>query len=673
MRKDTRTLWVVALLIAGMAASGSCEVLINTHGVRRVATGQIAEARASWWGFDPVDATNCLQAAIDSGVPELIVDNIGEPWIVNPIRLRSNQDIYFEAGVQVVAKKGSFRGGGDSLFTAWACENLSLRGDPVAPAVLRMHRTDYDNPPYKKAEWRMVLNLRGCRDMLISDLVLRESGGDGIYLGAGKDSLPNKNVTIKRVVCDRNYRQGISVICAEDLLIEDCTLISTGGTPPMAGIDFEPNRITERLVRCVMRNCITQGNSGCGYAIYIPTLDASSRPVSLRFENCRSLRDGSYGVFLATGNTPDKAVKGTIEFVDCSFDRSGNAGIMVANNPPTGCRIRFDDCSIRGVSRRRGAASPIVLMARRGATRDVGGLEFNNCLVWDYLDRKPMSFADVSGFIRPVEISGTLAVYLKGVMTQHALTPDVLNKWMPVSPIKRVPPVALDGLNLRPVSATAEGADYGMPGVRLRGSASYVLHAAAGQQVSVRVGFGRVGRYEGTEMAVKVTSPSGKECAKTSVPFLQEVDVAFTASETGLYRIGLTPGRNWGRIVNSSHPVNLSTDGGAAGFYGSPGELFFWVPAGTREFALHVFGEGVGEGVKATVIDPDGKVLQEKDNIGKLHQFLIHPPKGAAGASYSIRLTKPSLMALEDNHLQVMGIPPLVAAGKDALLRPVGR
>ena len=49
--------------------------------------GELTEAQASWWGFDPDDATASLQAAINSGVPRLIVEDMGAPWVVGPIRL----------------------------------------------------------------------------------------------------------------------------------------------------------------------------------------------------------------------------------------------------------------------------------------------------------------------------------------------------------------------------------------------------------------------------------------------------------------------------------------------------------------------------------------------------------------------------------------------------------
>ena len=52
---------------------------VSAEGVRRdltekVASGEIHEARASWWGFDSANATKCLQSALDSGAKRIVVD-----------------------------------------------------------------------------------------------------------------------------------------------------------------------------------------------------------------------------------------------------------------------------------------------------------------------------------------------------------------------------------------------------------------------------------------------------------------------------------------------------------------------------------------------------------------------------------------------------------------------
>ena len=48
-----------------------------------------------------------------------------------------------------------------------------------------------------------------------------------------------RDVLINRVVCDRNTRQGMSVIGAVNLMVRDSEFSGTNGSAPMAGIDFE--------------------------------------------------------------------------------------------------------------------------------------------------------------------------------------------------------------------------------------------------------------------------------------------------------------------------------------------------------------------------------------------------------------------------------------------------
>ncbi|MEA1950919.1 MAG: hypothetical protein U9N87_06010, partial [Planctomycetota bacterium] len=169
------TLFVLPALSARLHAAD--RILPDAKKIAAVADGTITEAKASWWGFNPEDSTAALQTAIDSGVSKLIVNKMAGPWIVTPISLVSDQEIVFEKGVEVLAKRGAFKGGGDSLFRASNKENITLSG---YDATWRMWRDDYDNPKlYKKAEWRMCLAIGGCTNVKILGLTLTESGGDG--------------------------------------------------------------------------------------------------------------------------------------------------------------------------------------------------------------------------------------------------------------------------------------------------------------------------------------------------------------------------------------------------------------------------------------------------------------------------------------------------------------
>ena len=49
------------------------------------------------------------------------------------------------------------------------------------------------------------------------------------------------NIEIHRVTTTNAYRNGLSIISAKNLLVSNCSFLNTSGTPPMAGIDIEPD------------------------------------------------------------------------------------------------------------------------------------------------------------------------------------------------------------------------------------------------------------------------------------------------------------------------------------------------------------------------------------------------------------------------------------------------
>jgi len=391
----------VALVGVALAAFGA-----EPDRATDAAAGRIKEARASWWGVDGEDATRFLQAAIDSRVPRLIVDKAGSPWVTEGLRLVSDQEIVFERGVEVVAKKGAFRGKGDSLFTLSGVTNVVLRGPG---ATLRMRRADYDAPPYAKAEWRHVLCVKSCANVTVEGLALAESGGDGIYLGCLRAEWPNRNVVVRDVVCDRNYRQGISVISAEGLLIENTVLRDTAGTAPEAGIDFEPNGCGERLVDCVMRNCVSENNRGNGFDFYLPNLTRASAPVSIRLENCRASGNRAC-VKLTTGNSDADAVRGAMSFADCRFEGGREPGLTVSCKPAFGLALAFERCVLSGCGGTNRTAD-VSLVNRLEDEWPVGGIRMDGLTVEQSVARPWIAWRGNASICEPVAaLSGRVSV-----------------------------------------------------------------------------------------------------------------------------------------------------------------------------------------------------------------------------------------------------------------------
>ncbi|MBD3292638.1 MAG: hypothetical protein GF393_06910 [Armatimonadia bacterium] len=656
---------LVSLAVLSMLAR-SASAQINQEMIDRVAAGEVTEARASWWGFDAEDVTDALQAAINSGAEKLIVEDMGSPWIVRPITLAGNQEIVFEEGVEILAKRGEFHALSAALFRASGVENLVLRGEG---ATFRMWRDDYANPDlYEKAEWRHCLYIAGCTNVAVIGLTLTESGGDGIYLGGGGSG--NRDITIRGVTCDANYRQGISVISAENLLIEDCVLSNTKGTPPEAGIDFEPNYSTNRLVNIVVRNCLSTGNNTSGYVVSIRSLDAESEPVSIRFENCRSVDDGVMAAWTATTGTLESTPEGRIEFVDCVLEGCRQAGLTLSGAAERDL-FRVENCRVLDCAEETPLVSPIMFASSPGADIPSGGAVLQDVTVRDSLDRPPIGYNNSAG-VPLRNVRGALILDRDGEPATVALTTQKLAEWVPAATIADIPRMSLEGLELQPRASVNPVAPQEARWPVIRGGASYLLHADAGDEVSFIVDYMQVGKYRGEPMPVTVTSAGGEEVCEVTAPFKERTTVAFTAAETGVYRVSFNPGTNRCRLADASNPMAAVIGENPLKLILSAGRLAFWVPPGTETFGVRVAGQGAGEAIKATLIDPDGEVFGTVDNQFSLYQFEVDGPEASQGGEWTLVLEAPSNTTWEDHSVELRGVPPLLAPAGAPLLVPTG-
>ena len=169
----------------------------NDAAIAAVEAGTSKEARADWWGFDEKDATAALQAAIKSKASRVVVPHLGKPWVVRPIKLRSDLELVFEKGVVLEAKRGEFKDQNSSLLAGANVKNVTIVGNS---ATLRMWKADYQKPPYAKSEWRHALSFHGSENVTLTGLTVQDSGGDGVYLGTGASG-GCKRFTIRQLQC----------------------------------------------------------------------------------------------------------------------------------------------------------------------------------------------------------------------------------------------------------------------------------------------------------------------------------------------------------------------------------------------------------------------------------------------------------------------------------------
>lgn len=382
------------------------------------------QVNAADWNPAADDATDALQSAIDSGAAVVRVPNLGRPWIVRPITLRSNLELVLEDGVEITAKEGEFRHKNDCLISARHARNIILRGE--GNVTLRMHKEQYQAPDYTRSEWRHGIALFGCEDVRIENLTVLKSGGDGICISGGKEIRGSNRIVVRKVVSDGNHRQAFTIGSGSDILVEDCVLKNTSGTAPEAGMDIEPGAHDQYVERIVVRNCVAENNAGPGFFVYLLKLHTEkSRPIDITFENCRVVNN--QGAAFVVGAIVERNPSGTITFKDCLAENVQGPGIYVYDKSWDRAPVLFENCLLRNVAQGSGGPrvspeligkdvmeavpnAPVVLFLRRPyLTTTPGGVVFRDCRVEDRQVRPALVAASLTAENHPWDkVSGII-------------------------------------------------------------------------------------------------------------------------------------------------------------------------------------------------------------------------------------------------------------------------
>ena len=316
------------------------------------------------FGYDPENATKCLQSAIDSGARTVIVDAAPGTWFIEPIRLRSDLELVFGEGVTVRAVPGAYKGIYSMMFRGDGVTNVTIRGE--RGATLSMLKRDYlDAERYRWSEWRHMLAFYDSGRIAVSNLTLSASGGDGVYIARCRD------VRIENVLATGHDRQGISVIGAENLYVGHSRFCATAGTPPACGIDFEPNKETECFVSNVIEDCTFDGNESCGVCFHIPHFGPQTRPLGVTLRDCRFTGNASWG-FRLYASWGDPGVAGTIRVENCLFATNRAGVCWIGGMPSDSLKVAFSGCTFD----HRGVAGPAIVFDNGESPFDFGGVSF---------------------------------------------------------------------------------------------------------------------------------------------------------------------------------------------------------------------------------------------------------------------------------------------------------
>ncbi len=649
----------------------------NAAKLAEVEAGRVTEARLSWWGFNPADSTSIIAEAIASKASTIIVDKMDSPWITGPVFLKSNLTLIFEDGAEWFARANDFVDTKEALVTANDVSNIKIIGRGTKGGTLRMRKADYQSDRYRKAEWRHTLNLLSVENAHIEKMSMIESGGDGIYIGVnGKLKKLCRDIVIKDCICDRNHRQGISVIACVNLLIENTRMTNTDGTAPMSGIDFEPNGEYESLINCVMRNCLTEGNSGDGYQFHLPNMDSKRcGRSSITLENCVSRNDKRIPFTLTTSRAKawnrNHDWDGDVKVINCRFENAKGQAIMFNVEGRHDMNAFIKDTKIVNPGVKFPKASPVVFVLHNNdkTTNDVRAkLAFDNLDIETTNDVRWLMVNDMAFYgLSKYHVSGTVRRTFNAKTEAITVTPKYLNDFYPgrnFSEIKEYEGATKD-------YAPASDVPSKLAHVKLRGGGFFWLSLKKGEKVDVSLKYAKLTTNGGKTEQISVTYPSGKKEALGAIDFDSTKDVSFTAAESGIAKLNFGIGNNWCSLLKSNVPAGIyqGAELGVNVIY-MIGDFYFYLPADAKCALLRLYGQGADEGANVKVSDPDGKVVLDIENLAEAMEVNLGSSSGAKPGVWRIRIDKPSGLSHEDFSILMAGLPKFLATSPEAVPVP---
>lgn len=302
-------------------------------------------------GSDDTDAfVGALKAAVGG---TLVVPAI--ELTLGPVMVPSNVRIELAAGTVLMAKSGFAPH--DRLLNITNATNVTIIGNG---ATVRMPKSEY-----MEGEQRHGVFIFGSSDVQIHDLVSRDSGGDGFYIGrSSKPGTHSRRVLLNNCRAINNRRQGLSIVSGEDIEVRGGIYESTGGTAPQYGIDIEPNSGGDLIRNVRLLGVRTRNNQGGGLLIALQAYaDRADVSVSVEVIDFISEQDGlaagfgRAGIRIAGsgGSAWTHTVSGQVKIRNARILNPGHSGIRLdrwdADHAPL---VQIDDVEILNP----GSASP---------------------------------------------------------------------------------------------------------------------------------------------------------------------------------------------------------------------------------------------------------------------------------------------------------------------------
>lgn len=289
------------------------------------------------------DHTKYIQGLFDSDVPTVTVP--AGTWEVDPLFVRkSHKEIVLADGCHILAKKGGFKDTHDNLVKIDGhVSDVTLRGE--GKALIEMRVDDYETEGlYAHSEWRHGISVWDAKGVVISNLVSKGAGGDGLYINGGEDVLA---VDVTGIDCNR---LGLCIISGRNITLRRCKGLKNVRNAPKCGLDLEPNKPSDVLSNVLIEDCDFSGNASSGLLMHLCQMTDRTEPISVVVRNCRSTGNTFGGYHLNTAGEKG-LLRGRILLENCISEENGKDDLAHFNHSKDGVEVTVKGGGIKTINR----------------------------------------------------------------------------------------------------------------------------------------------------------------------------------------------------------------------------------------------------------------------------------------------------------------------------------
>ena len=169
---------------------------------------------------------------------EYLVNGEGEQNTKKGIVLASNINLDLNNSKILHEMNGSTR---YSAFVLYNLENVTICNGTL---IGDRYTHDYDSSD-STHQWGYGLEIKGCENLQIYNLEIREFTGDGIVISNYPDTKTSSNIKIYNNNIYDCRRQGVTITCGKDIKIYNNEIHSINGIQPGCSIDLEPDNASQ--------------------------------------------------------------------------------------------------------------------------------------------------------------------------------------------------------------------------------------------------------------------------------------------------------------------------------------------------------------------------------------------------------------------------------------------